>query len=914
MASNKNINVASMLPTGTILHGNYRIDSYLSSGGFGNTYVATHVLFNETYAIKEFFMKDISERGNDSSSVKVSNAGKTEEFNGQLDKFRKEALRLRKLHNVHIVRVYDLFNENGTSYYVMDLIDGENLKERLQRTGQPMSEMEVRKVLEQVLDALQEVHGQGLWHMDLKPANVMVDQAGVVKLIDFGASKQFNSDTGGAVSTSAVAYTNGYAPREQMERSYDKFGPWTDFYALGAMLYNLLTLKHPPMPGDIDDDTSPDKHVALPMPAKVSPQMRGLVLWLIKTNRKQRPQNVQQIKEFLNPPAPNQTPPPVIDYDAKTLTLNVKGKGNVVVLLNGKEIRVPCTFPQQMQEMVYLITATAQDMGATRSKEVSMRVVVPALKQTPLPVVSYNPKTLTLNATGKGKIRVLLDGKEIQVPFTFRQLMQEQHYNVVATAQEDGEVMSDEMSLSLVIPALKQTPLPEISYDPKSLKLNVSGQGALQVFLDGKEIQVPYTFQRQPQEKVYNVTAIAQGKDELKSEEALLRVVVPALKQTAKPAISYDPKSLKLNVTGQGTLHVFLDGKEIQVPYTFKRQLQEKAYNVTATAQGKDEVKSEEARLRVVVPALKQTAKPAISYDAKSLKLNVTGQGTLHVHLDGKEIQVPYTFKPQQQEKTYKVTATAQGKDEVKSEEAELSVVVPAMVIPKPVEDTKIDAETRIDPVLHAETKQKPEPKFDDETFAVPSGRPMNPEPEEHKRNKLKVPILAGCVGLLLVVGGYMLFGSGNTDGETEAQAGVEAVNPDSQEGTDESAPLPDTIYVEKLRVKIPAGECDYTGEVNRDSVPNGKGVAVFVANGDKVEAMFTDGNISDDNAVYTIARSKDVFKGSIKDKDFVQGTYIVADGSYFTGTFKGNVPYSGKWYNKNGSFYAEMKNGQMAR
>ena len=828
-----------MLPTGTILHGNYRIDSYLSSGGFGNTYVATHVLFNETYAIKEFFMKDISERGNDSSSVKVSNAGKTEEFNGQLDKFRKEALRLRKLHNVHIVRVYDLFNENGTSYYVMDLIDGENLKERLQRTGQPMSEMEVRKVLEQVLDALQEVHGQGLWHMDLKPANVMVDQAGVVKLIDFGASKQFNSDTGGAVSTSAVAYTNGYAPREQMERSYDKFGPWTDFYALGAMLYNLLTLKHPPMPGDIDDDTSPDKHVALPMPAKVSPQMRGLVLWLIKTNRKQRPQNVQQIKEFLNPPAPNQTPPPVIDYDAKTLTLNVKGKGNVVVLLNGKEIRVPCTFPQQMQEMVYLITATAQDMGATRSKEVSMRVVVPALKQTPLPVVSYNPKTLTLNATGKGKIRVLLDGKEIQVPFTFRQLMQEQHYNVVATAQEDGEVMSDEMSLSLVIPALKQTPLPEISYDPKSLKLNVSGQGALQVFLDGKEIQVPYTFQRQPQEKVYNVTAIAQGKDELKSEEALLRVVVPALKQTAKPAISYDPKSLKLNVTGQGTLHVFLDGKEIQVPYT---------------------------------------------------------------------------FKPQQQEKTYKVTATAQGKDEVKSEEAELSVVVPAMVIPKPVEDTKIDAETRIDPVLHAETKQKPEPKFDDETFAVPSGRPMNPEPEEHKRNKLKVPILAGCVGLLLVVGGYMLFGSGNTDGETEAQAGVEAVNPDSQEGTDESAPLPDTIYVEKLRVKIPAGECDYTGEVNRDSVPNGKGVAVFVANGDKVEAMFTDGNISDDNAVYTIARSKDVFKGSIKDKDFVQGTYIVADGSYFTGTFKGNVPYSGKWYNKNGSFYAEMKNGQMAR
>ncbi len=60
------------------------------------------------------------------------------------------------------------------------------------------------------------------------------------------------------------------------------------------------------MPGDIDDDASPDKHVALPMPANVTPQMRGLVLWLIKTNRKLRPQSVQQIKEYLDPSMPKQ--------------------------------------------------------------------------------------------------------------------------------------------------------------------------------------------------------------------------------------------------------------------------------------------------------------------------------------------------------------------------------------------------------------------------------------------------------------------------------------------------------------------------------------------------------------------------------------------------------------------------------
>ena len=293
-----------MLRTGALLHGTYRIDGYLSSGGFGNTYVATHVNFNERYALKEFFMKGVSERNADTVTVSVSNATKVAEFSEQLEKFKKEAQRLRRLQNNHIVRVHDLFEENGTAYYVMDFVEGENLKERLQRTGKPMIESEVKDVLCQVLDALGEVHSQGLWHMDLKPANVMLDRNGVVKLIDFGASKQFNASTGGALSTSAVTFTNGYAPIEQMERSYDKFGPWTDFYALGATLYNLLTNRRPPMPSDINDDMTPDKHVALPMSGAISAPMRNLVLWLMRTNRVERPSSVNEILDYMKQPNP----------------------------------------------------------------------------------------------------------------------------------------------------------------------------------------------------------------------------------------------------------------------------------------------------------------------------------------------------------------------------------------------------------------------------------------------------------------------------------------------------------------------------------------------------------------------------------------------------------------------------------
>ena len=288
-----------MLRVGTVLHGTYRIDSYLSSGGFGNTYVATHINFNEKYAIKEFFMKGVNERDGNNTAVSVSNSEKVTEFTEQLEKFKKEARRLRILNNSHIVRVYDLFDENGTAYYVMDFINGENLKEKLKRLGQPINEGEATEILIQVLDALREVHSQGLWHLDLKPANVMLDEKNTVKLIDFGASKQFNSKTGGALSTSSVTYTNGYAPIEQMEKSYEKLGPWTDFYALGATIYSLLSNERPPMPSDINDDHTSNKRLSLPLPAGVSDKMRDLILWLMKTNRKERPSSVQEITDYM---------------------------------------------------------------------------------------------------------------------------------------------------------------------------------------------------------------------------------------------------------------------------------------------------------------------------------------------------------------------------------------------------------------------------------------------------------------------------------------------------------------------------------------------------------------------------------------------------------------------------------------
>ena len=291
------LNNQNMLQVGTILHGTYKIESYLSSGGFGNTYLAKNIEFDETYAIKEFFVKGLCQRDVNSTTISVSNAENTNSFEQQREKFKKEARRLRSLSNPHIVKVYDLFEENGTAYYVMDYVDGENLSARLKRTNAPLAESEVRNYLNQILDGLEAIHNKGMFHLDIKPANIMVDSHDVAKLIDFGASKQ-QSTVGGATMSTGISYTNGYAPSEQMAQSYDKFGPWTDFYALGATMYKLLTNQDPPSVSDLSEDETEDKHLALPMP-NVSEEMKKLVVWMMQEKRLKRPKNVGEIRRIL---------------------------------------------------------------------------------------------------------------------------------------------------------------------------------------------------------------------------------------------------------------------------------------------------------------------------------------------------------------------------------------------------------------------------------------------------------------------------------------------------------------------------------------------------------------------------------------------------------------------------------------
>lgn len=255
-----------ILSAATVLQrGKYKIVRELGHGSFGITYLAkTRVKMAgvlsemETeidVAIKEFFMSDINTRAHDGTSVEGSSGSV---FTNYRRKFRKEAENLARLSHDNIVRVIDVFDENNTTYYVMQYVEGGSLDEYIAARGR-LSEQETFTVLRNTGDALRYMHSHKMLHLDLKPRNIMRRASdGHIFLIDFGLSKHF-TDNGEPESSTTVGHgTPGYAPLEQAKYRGDGSFPATlDVYALGATAFKMLTGKRPPEASDILNDGFP---------------------------------------------------------------------------------------------------------------------------------------------------------------------------------------------------------------------------------------------------------------------------------------------------------------------------------------------------------------------------------------------------------------------------------------------------------------------------------------------------------------------------------------------------------------------------------------------------------------------------------------------------------------------------------
>lgn len=283
-------------PNSTLQGGKYRILRHISSGGFGNTYEGVHTMMDVRLAIKEFFPRMFCYRDETTANVKF-----TTQTNGELmeklrKKFNEEAVAVFKMKHDNIVRVTDVFEENGTAYYVMEFVDGTSLQDMVKERG-PLSETEALGYIRQVADALQYVHSLNRLHLDIKPGNIMVDGVGKALLIDFGASKHYDAESGENTSTLMGVNTQGYAPIEQTTRGFTSFSPATDIYALGATMYKLLTGITPPDANMLmleEDELQP-------LPMNITAATREMVRRAMSLKRKDRPQSIGELMSLCDP-------------------------------------------------------------------------------------------------------------------------------------------------------------------------------------------------------------------------------------------------------------------------------------------------------------------------------------------------------------------------------------------------------------------------------------------------------------------------------------------------------------------------------------------------------------------------------------------------------------------------------------
>lgn len=282
------------LSTGTTLQGGkYIIERVLGQGGFGITYLATHSFLEKQVAIKEFFPKDFCERNGATSHITLGNANTTELVVKLKEKFLKEAKNISKLNHPNIVAIHDIFEENGTAYYLMDFIDGTSLNDKIKSDGALSEEMAL-KYIRIVGNAISYMHSKKMNHLDIKPANIMLrksDDAPI--LIDFGLAKQYDS-TGDQTSTTPVGISHGYAPIEQYRPGgVSTFTPQSDVYALGATLFALLTGQTPPHYSDILEDGLPE------LPSNVSKETVEAIEKAMETKKTKRPSSIEDFIALL---------------------------------------------------------------------------------------------------------------------------------------------------------------------------------------------------------------------------------------------------------------------------------------------------------------------------------------------------------------------------------------------------------------------------------------------------------------------------------------------------------------------------------------------------------------------------------------------------------------------------------------
>ena len=340
------------LRKGTRLIGRYTIEGVLGQGGFGITYLGIDELHEKKVAIKEFFPQGIVTRNIEyQDTVTVTFVGEKDNYEKGKERFLKEARTMAKFSKDEgIVKALDFFEINNTAYIVMEYLEGITLKQYL-RENQRIAPEDLIELLVPLIESLDEIHSQGMIHRDISPDNIMVLPDGRIKLMDFGAARDYTEFGEKSLS---IVLKPGYAPPEQYQ-THGIQGPWTDIYALCATMYKCITGENPPDAIDrvMDDSLKKISEFGIVIP----PQEEAAIIKGMSVSAKDRYQDIKDFCEDL--------------YGGYEETSVSENKESEVKIETGNEIKVTEIAEQQKSQYILRNPKVEDDSSTESGKKVT---------------------------------------------------------------------------------------------------------------------------------------------------------------------------------------------------------------------------------------------------------------------------------------------------------------------------------------------------------------------------------------------------------------------------------------------------------------------------------------------------------------------------------------------------------------
>lgn len=270
------------LQPGHVLQDRYVIGRLLGRGGFGATYIAFDQFTQDRCAVKEYFPNQMVSRNAGAPEVTIL---KPNDFEFYRQRFFAEATQLRNLSHIEgLARLYDVFSENKTAYFVMEYISGPNLKTYLRDYREGLPQSQAIDILSQLLGILSSVHSSGVLHRDISLDNICLMEDGRIKLIDFGSARS-------SIKSSMTTFTKGVytAPEQALGRAQGQF---TDLYAVGVVMFELFMGRTPIVQdGNLEPMTEDEKGALV--------QINRVYLKATKTLAAQRYQLAQDMRSDL---------------------------------------------------------------------------------------------------------------------------------------------------------------------------------------------------------------------------------------------------------------------------------------------------------------------------------------------------------------------------------------------------------------------------------------------------------------------------------------------------------------------------------------------------------------------------------------------------------------------------------------